>query len=66
MSPFEALYGRSCNTHIIWSDPVNRILIGPDMLVDMEQEMQVIQENLKATQDRQKSYLDQHRVFKEF
>lgn len=36
MSPFEALYVQSCNTPINWSDPVNRLLIGPDMLADME------------------------------
>lgn len=39
MIPFEALYGWSCTTPISWSDPVNRVLIGPDMLTDMEQEM---------------------------
>eukprot|EP00253_Pinus_taeda_P003864 PITA_03864 len=33
---------------------------------DIEQEMKVIKKNLKAAQDRQKSYADQHRVFKEF
>jgi hypothetical protein len=25
MSPFEVLYGRSCNTPVSWSNPVNRI-----------------------------------------
>jgi len=49
MSPFEALHGQSCNTPIRWSDPVNRVLIGPDMLVDIEQEMYVIKKNLKAS-----------------
>ena len=39
MSPFEALYGRSCNTPISWSDLVNRVLIGLDMLAGMEQEI---------------------------
>lgn len=39
MSPFEALYGWSCNTPISWSDPISGVLIEPDMLVDMEQEM---------------------------
>ena len=33
MSPFEALYGKSCNTPIDWSDPVSMVLIGLDMLV---------------------------------
>ena len=47
MSLFEALYGQSCNTPISWSDPVNMVLIGPDMLVEMEQEIQVIKMNLK-------------------
>jgi hypothetical protein len=32
MSPFEVLYGRLCNTPVSWSNPVNRITIGPDML----------------------------------
>ena len=36
------------------------------MLADMEREMKVIKKNLKVTQDRQKSYVDQHRAFKEF
>jgi len=39
MSPFEALYGQSCNTPVSCNDPVNRVLIYPDMLADMEQEM---------------------------
>jgi len=39
MSHFEALYGWSCNTPINWSDPVTKVLIGPDVLADMEQEM---------------------------
>eukprot|EP00253_Pinus_taeda_P019679 PITA_19679 len=65
ISPFEALHGRSCNTPITWSDPVNMVLIGSDMLADMEQEMQFIKKNIKAPHDRQKSYVDQHRVDQE-
>eukprot|EP00253_Pinus_taeda_P034821 PITA_34821 len=56
MSPFEALYGQSCNTPISLSDLVNRVFIGLDMLVDMEREMKVIKKNLKVTQDRKESY----------
>jgi len=37
MIPFEVLYGRSCNTPINWSDIMNKVLIGLDMLKDMEQ-----------------------------
>jgi len=49
MSPFEALYGQSFNTHISWSDSVSRVLIGQNMLADMEQKMQMIKKNLKAS-----------------
>lgn len=49
MSTFEALYGRNCKTPISWRDPVNKVLIGPDMLAEMEQEMQVIKKNVKET-----------------
>ena len=66
MSPFEALYGRTCNTPINWSDLVKRVLIGPDMLVDMEQEIQVIKNNLKETHGRHNNYPYQHMIFKEF
>ena len=37
MSPLEALYWRSCNTPISWSDIVNRVLIELDILEEMEQ-----------------------------
>ena len=48
MHPFEALYGRGCNTHINQSDLMKRVLIGLDILAEMEQEMQVIKRNLKV------------------
>jgi len=36
MSPFEALYGKICNTPISWSDPISRVFIGPNMFTNME------------------------------
>ena len=36
MSLFEALYGWSCNTLVCWSDPINMVLIGPNMLADIK------------------------------
>jgi len=35
LSPFEILYGRKCNTHISWSNLVDRLMLGPDLLKDM-------------------------------
>ena len=39
MSPFETLYGRQCRTPINWSSPENRLMLGPDMLAEMEAEV---------------------------
>lgn len=65
MSPFKELYWWRCNTPIIWSDPLNRVFIGLYILVDMEKEMHVIKKNHKEINERNKSYVDQDRVFKE-
>jgi hypothetical protein len=66
MSPFEVLYGRPCNTPVSWSNPINRISFGPDMLKEMEQQVTQIKQNLKVAQNRQKSYADQKRTPLEF
>ena len=52
MSPFEYLYGRRCRTLVTWDNPVNRVVISPKLLKEMEQEVVKIRENLKAAQDR--------------
>ena len=66
MSLYEALNGRRCRTPVTWDNPVNRIVLGPELLKEMEQEVVKIRQNLKAAQDRQKSYADKHRVNREF
>ena len=66
MSPYEALYGRRCRTPVTWDNPVNRVVLGPELLKEMEQEVVKIKKNLKATQDRQKIYANKHRVNRDF
>jgi hypothetical protein len=66
MSPFEALYGRKCNTLVSWDNPTNRVVVGPDFLMEMEERMIKIKQNLKDAQDRQKSYADKGRTHREF
>jgi hypothetical protein len=66
MSPFEALYGRKCNTPVSWDNPVDRVVLGPELLKDMEDQMVRIKKNLKATQDRQKIYADKNKTTREF
>jgi hypothetical protein len=64
MSPFEALYGRKFNTPIHWDNPVDRVVVGPEFLKEMEEQMLKIKQNLKTTQGRQKSYVDKNRTLK--
>ena len=53
MSPYEALCGRRCRTRVTWDNPVNRVVLGIELLKEMEQEVVKIKKNLKAAQDRQ-------------
>ena len=64
MSPFEALYGRQCHTPINWSSPETKLMLGPEMLAEMELEVRKIKQNLKAAQDRQKVYADKKRTYR--
>ena len=48
MSPFEAMYGRKCNTPISWDNPIDRVIVGPKLLKDMEDQMVKIKHNLKV------------------
>jgi hypothetical protein len=54
MSPFEALYGRKCNMLVSWDNPVDKVVVGPELLKEMEEHMVNIKKNLKAAQDRKK------------
>ncbi|KAM2690392.1 hypothetical protein EV1_043581 [Malus domestica] len=67
MAPFEALYGKSCRTPLCWSEVGERVLVGPEIVEETTQNVQVIKSNLKVAQDRQKSLADRHatdRVYK--
>ena len=66
MSRDEALYGRRCRTLVTWDNLVNRIVLGLELLREMEQEVVKIKQNMKSSQDRHKSYADKHRVNKDF
>jgi hypothetical protein len=66
MSPFEALYGRKCNTVVRWDNPTDRAVVGLDLLREMKEKMLKIKQNLKDAQDKQKSYVDKGRTHREF
>jgi len=58
MAPFKALYGQRCRTPLNWSEAGERNFFGPDLVKEAEEQVQLIQKNLKAAQSRQKSYAD--------
>ena len=66
MSPFEALYGRKCNTPVDWDYPIDIAVLGLELLREMEEKMLSIKKNLKVAQDRQKIYADNDRNHREF
>jgi hypothetical protein len=61
MAPYEALYSRRCRTPLSWSETCECQIFGPDLVIEAEDKVKLIQANLKAAQSRQKSYADQRR-----
>ena len=66
MSLFEALYGRPCNTPLMWSEPGERAFFGPAKIKEAEEGVAQVRENLRAAQSQQKSYADKRRRDLEF
>ena len=47
MSLFEVLYGWMCRTSVTWDSLVDRLMLGPDLLMDLEQLVTKVHVNLK-------------------
>ncbi|WVZ52174.1 hypothetical protein U9M48_003258 [Paspalum notatum var. saurae] len=60
-SPFEALYGKRCRTPLFWNQTGEKQVFGPDIMRDAEQQLRIVQENLRVAQSRQRSYADVRR-----
>jgi hypothetical protein len=58
MALLEALYGRKYRTPLYWNQTRESQVFGPEILQEIEKQVQIVRENLKATQSRQKSYAD--------
>ncbi|KAJ8760519.1 hypothetical protein K2173_015186 [Erythroxylum novogranatense] len=61
MAPYEALYDRKCRSPIFWDEEGLRIIEGPELIQDTVDKVKLIHSRIKMAQDRQKSYVDQHR-----
>eukprot|EP00253_Pinus_taeda_P029139 PITA_29139 len=66
MSPFEVLYGQKSHTPSSWGGPKDKLMLGPEMLKEMEDMVKKVRSNFKATQDRKKNLADRKRRFKEY
>ena len=66
MSPFEEIYGIKCHTPLSWSQPEDKLILGLEALREMEKVVKKIQQNIKTAQDKQQSYAEKKRIYKEF
>ncbi|WMV08465.1 hypothetical protein MTR67_001853 [Solanum verrucosum] len=66
MAPFEALYERRCRSPLGWFEVGEFALIGPELVYDAIEKVQLIRERLKTAQSRQKSYANNRRRDLEF
>ena len=53
-------------TSELWDNPTDRVVLGPELVKDMEDQVVKIKQNLKASQDRQKFYADKNKTSREF
>ncbi|XP_070047021.1 uncharacterized protein [Nicotiana tomentosiformis] len=58
MAPYEALYGRRCQSPVGWFEPDEARLLGTDLVQDALDKVKVIQDRLCTAQSRQKRYAD--------
>ncbi|KAJ9536008.1 hypothetical protein OSB04_un000824 [Centaurea solstitialis] len=66
MPPYEMLYGRRCRTSICWGEVGQKELGSTEVVQRMTEGIEMIREQLRAAQSRQKSYADKRRSDLEF
>lgn len=64
--PFEALYNKPCRTSLSWDKLEDQVIIGPELIQEMEEQVRQIKERLKEAHDRKKSYVDAHRTNRKY
>ncbi|GKV02557.1 hypothetical protein SLEP1_g14986 [Rubroshorea leprosula] len=52
MAPFEALYGRRCRSHVCWTEVGERSILGPELVQQSSEIVQLIKERLRTAQSR--------------
>ncbi|GJS26309.1 putative reverse transcriptase domain-containing protein [Tanacetum coccineum] len=58
-APYEALYGRKCQSPVCWAEVGEAQLTGPELIQETTEKIILIKQRMQAAQDRQKSYANQ-------
>ena len=66
MAPFEALYGRRCKNLLCWYESGESALLRPEVVEETIEKVKMIQEKMRTSHIRQKSYHDKRRKDIEF
>ena len=66
MPSYEALYGRKCQSPVYWEEVGERKMLGPELVQQTKEAVEIIKKWLIAAQDRQCRYVDPHRKNIEF
>jgi len=61
MASYETLYGRRCRTPLCWNQDDESLVLGPEFLQQISKKFNDIQDRMRVTQSRQKSYADKRR-----
>nr|GEU34348.1 putative reverse transcriptase domain-containing protein [Tanacetum cinerariifolium] len=65
-TPYEALYGRKCQSPVCWAEVREAQLTSPELIQETTEKIVLIKQRIQAAQDRQKSYADLKRKLMEF
>ena len=66
MTPYEALYGRPCQSPICWTEVEDSSITSLNLIRDTLEKVGLIRQRLLMTQNRQKSYANRRRQPLEF
>ena len=66
MAPYEALYGRPCRSPSCWLEAGEALPIGPTMVQQTSEQIELIRQRLQTAQSRMKSFYDRKRTELEF
>ena len=57
MAPFEALYGRNCRSPLCWNDLSETVILGPELIEEIVQQVRLIKSRIKAPRIVKRSML---------